>query len=281
MKATKRHDAIERLPAGYHTLFDRAVELFHGDERVRAVWLSGSAARGTIDAASDLDLLIAVADDAHAEFAASWRQWLEHITPTVLAEEQWFAKGSFWSITPGFERFDVVVEPASQVPHTLFATRTEVFDRDGLTARLPPERERGPDAATVAKLVEEWFHFSAMIETILWRDDWLLAAEHLHFLRDLLYKLYVERNQPLPPMGIKRWSEKLTDAQRTTLETLPTSAASHDELVNAHLVISRAFLADAKPLAAQLRVAWPDALDDAATAHLRDVLKLEDPYPTG
>jgi predicted nucleotidyltransferase len=253
--------------------------VFGSDERVRGVWLSGSLARGTADRASDLDLLVAVADDAHDDFAASWRSWLAEITPTVLAEEQWFAKGSFWSITPGFERFDVVVEPVSQVARTLFPVRRVVFDRDGLTELLPPEQQRGRSGATVGKLVQDWFHFSAMLETVLWREDWLLAAEHLHFLRDLVYKLYLESNQPLPAMGLKRWSEKLTAEQRRSLEALPTAAFSQNDLVAAHLAFSRAFLGVAVPLAAELGVEWPAMLASAASEHLRAVLGLADPYP--
>jgi predicted nucleotidyltransferase len=271
---------LKALPFGYHRLFLRAVEVLAADERVRGLWLSGSLARGTADAASDLDLLVAVADESHDEFATAWRTWLGEITPTVLAEEQWFAKGSFWSITPNFERFDVVVEPVSQVATTLFPVRTVVFDHDGLTATLPSERQPGPDPKALSKLIEDWFHFSAMLETVLWREDWLLAAEHLHFLRDLLYKLYVERNKPSPAMGLKRWSEKLTPEQRLTLEGLPTGASSREEVVSAHLAFSHAFLGTATPFADELNIAWPTQLAEAAEAHLRTVLDSGDVYPS-
>ncbi len=268
------------LPTGYRVLYDRAVEVLAADERVRAVWLAGSLARGTADAASDLDLLVAVADDDHEGLAGAWRKWLGQITPTVLAEEQWFAKGSFWSITPGFERFDVVVEAVSQLPTSLFPVRAVVFDRDDLTSVLPPAAERGPSSAAVAKLVEDWFHFSAMLEVLHVRQDWLLAAEHLHLLRDLLYKLYVERNQPLPVSGLKRWSEKLTEEQRSVLAGLPTTVATVEEMTAAHLALASAFLRTARPLAEELGLAWPADLEAAATGHLREVLQVDEPYPS-
>jgi predicted nucleotidyltransferase len=270
---------VAKLPPGYRDLFERALAVLDADARVVGLWLSGSLARGAADEASDLDLLVAVADEHHAEFAASWREWLGAITPTVLAEELWFAKGSFWSVTPAFERFDVVVEAASQVPTTLFPTRVTVFDRGGLSENLPRVVAREPSAATVAKLVEDWFHFSAMAETVLVRQDWLLATEHVHFLRDVLYKLFVESNQPLPAMGLKQWSAKLRPEQRSVLEALPAAVDSAESLVDVHLQFARAFLGAARPLAAHLGVAWPDALEQAATAHLRDVLQISDPYP--
>lgn len=273
---------LARLPAGYRALFDRAVEVFASESHVRGMWLSGSLARGTADVASDLDVLVAVDDEHYDEFATSWRAWLEAITPTVLAEELPFAKGSSWSVTPGFERFDVVVERASDIESTFFRTRLAVFDHDRLTARMPPASPgAGPNPDKVRSLVEQWFHFSAMLETILVRQDWLLADEHLHFLSGLVYQLFVEANAPTPAMGVKQWSAKLSDVQRETMLALPRSARSVPELVTAHLALSRAFIDTAGPLADALGVPWPDALAEAATAHLRDVLHIEEPYPSG
>ena len=270
---------VDRLPPAYRDLLERAVQVVLADERVRGMWLGGSLARGAADAASDLDVFLAVADDHLEAFAASWRELLASITPTVLAEEQWFAKGSFWSITPGYERFDVVIEPASKLPESLFPVRVVVFDRDGLTDRLPTERPRSAAPGAVAKLVEDFFHFTAMGEVILVRGDWLLASEHLHLVRDLLYKLDVEANQPLPPMGLKRWTEKLTPEQADVLAAVPTSAGDRDALVAAHLQLARAFLGTARPLAASLGVEWPDELEAAARAHLREVFGVDEPYP--
>jgi ATP adenylyltransferase len=52
-------------------LFDKAVEIFYGDKRVRAMWLHGAFARGTADAASDLDISVAVVDETCDAFATA------------------------------------------------------------------------------------------------------------------------------------------------------------------------------------------------------------------
>ena len=62
-----------------------------------------------------------------------------------------------------------------------------------------------------------------MLETILVRRDWLLAAEHLHLLRSFVYQLFVEADAPLPPMGLKQWSTKLTEPQQAVLAESTTS----------------------------------------------------------
>ena len=150
-----------------------------------------------------------------------------------------------------------------------------------MTAQLPAATPTAPSPATVAKLVQDWFHFSGMAEVLATHEDWLLGDEHLHFLRDLLYKVYVEANQPLPPMGLKRWSEKLTPDQRNTLLRLPTSVRDVTELAAARVALSTAFLETARPLATRLDVPWPVDLEAAATQHVRDILGIPDPYPGG
>ena len=77
-------EIIGVLEPGYDLLFDRAVSVFERDDRVRALWLSGSLGRGDADAMSDLDLLVAVTDDGLPAFAESWREWLGDITPTLI-----------------------------------------------------------------------------------------------------------------------------------------------------------------------------------------------------
>lgn len=264
------------MPGGYTALYERALAVLGADERVRAVWLGGSLARGTADAASDLDLLVSVTDDAHEAFAGDWRRWLAEITPTVLAEELWFAKGSVYSVTPEFLRLDVVVEPVSAVATTMFRRRVAVLDRDGLAERLPaPDDGPGPSAGEVSRMVREFFRTTGMPEVLTVRQDWLLATEHIHQLRLALYDLYVEANKPAPPMGVKQWSARLTPAQRDAMASLPTGAASVEELADAHVRIAREFLAVARPLVDD----WPHELEAAARAHVRDVLGIDEPYP--
>lgn len=90
-----RPAALAALPGSYGPLFDRAAAVFEADERVRAMWLHGALARGQADAASDMDISVAIADDG---FAASWRDWLAAITPALTARP--IAAGSFYALTP-------------------------------------------------------------------------------------------------------------------------------------------------------------------------------------
>lgn len=271
--------AIAPLPTQYRELFARARELLHADERVRAMWLSGSLARGTADAASDLDVILTIDDEHREDFAGSWRSWLSQITPTVLAEELPFARGSFYSVTPTFTRLDVVVESVSDLVNTFFRTRTVVFDHDGLAERLPaPAAGSGPSGTAVSGLITEFFRVSA-VETILVRDDWLLAREHLHVLSSLIYRLFVEANAPIPAMGVKQWSTKLTVAQQDVLLALPVTATNKEQLAEAQQLAAAVFVTNAEQLARRLGVPWPTHLELAACQHIQQWLEIPDPYP--
>jgi hypothetical protein len=264
-----RPAVIDVLEPGYAALFDRAVAVFEADERVRAVWLSGSLARGDADAMSDLDLLVAIADEGMASFNDSWREWLASITPTLIARPLPFAPGSLYAVTTERLRIDVVAEPVSNVPSSFFRQRLVVFDRDGLDALVPTPNGSGPSVDRVNGLVEEFFRDYGMFPVVLEREDWLLGLEAIHLYRGMLYQLFVEMNAPLPPMGMKQWSAKLTPQQRAVLEVLPTGTATRESVTDAHRTTARAFVHHARLAVEKLGGQWPDELEAATVAYLQ------------
>jgi len=270
---------VSILPTGYQRLFERAVEVLQADARVRALWLAGSFGRGDADAASDLDIIVTVSDIEHEAFTSSSDEWLAAITPTVIAHEIPFIPGSLYTVTPGFERFDVVVESVTDLVTTMFRDRTLVFDKDCIEATLPPHHEMpGPSVDAVLYLIVEYFRTSA-IETITVRGDWLLARQHIHHVSSLVHRLFVESNQPLPMMGVKQWSSRLNEAQQTVLSGLPTNATDLESLREAHLSLAAAFVTNAEALLAHLGGEWPTELETATAAHLQRHLDLPTPHP--
>jgi hypothetical protein len=213
------------VPPGYEPLLASATAVFEADERVRAMWVHGSVARGDADEVSDLDVIVAVRDQALAEFAAGWRERLAGITATVMARSTFGATGSWLSITPGGLRFDLWVEPVSQVGRSEVTDRRLVFDRDGLEALVPAPREPAP--ASQAKLDDLRAWASDCLALCAGGDAGALARlELVHTLRWILYEAMAEANRPLPVIGLKQWSAKLTAAQRRQFEGLPTDKAA-------------------------------------------------------
>jgi hypothetical protein len=262
---------VDRSPAplaalvpSYRPIFDRLLTVCEGDERIRALWLSGSLAKGTADGGSDLDCLLAIRDPDFDEFAARWREWLAAITPTLLARELPFARGAFYSTTTGCERLDVVCEPVSKLPATQFRYRQVVFGRDGLDSAVPaPDPRQGPDLDRLRWMVEEFFRVEAIAPFMLnQRRDYLCVVKGVQDLQGMLYQVFVECNQPQPPMGVKQWSARLTPEQRQILTALPVAAPERDSLVAGLRAVVNAMRTAGRAAVTGCGCSWPVDLDN-------------------
>jgi predicted nucleotidyltransferase len=274
MTGRERPAVIEALAPGYGRLFERTLAVLAADERVRAVWLSGSVARGEADAGSDLDFIVTVSDDEHASFAAEWQTWLAAITDTVLAKPLGFAPGSFYSVTPDWHRLDVIVERAGDVGHSMFRTRQAVLDRDGLASLVPAEEPApAPSAEKVGALVEEFLRSYGLLPVVVARGDWLAGLEGLHLLRTTLYWLFVEASAPHRVTGAKRMSEKLSVEHRRVLEGLPTGEATREGVIEGHLALVGAFREHIPAVCERLGAPWPHRFERATYAHVERQLE--------
>jgi hypothetical protein len=274
VKVDRTPAPLDALPASYRLLFDRVLATCENDLRIRALWLSGSLAKGTVDSGSDLDTLIAVRDVDFDDFVALWRDWLSSITPTLMARELPFAPGSFYSTTTNCERLDVIAERVSSLAETQHRYRRVVFDRDGLDATVPaPEPIPGPDPAKLLAIVEEFFRILAISPFMLdQRRDYLVVQEGVHTLRRLLYDVLVESNQPLPPMGIKQWSAKLTHEQHAIMRALPAATADRDSLVPALQAVVEAMRTAGRRAAVSSGCQWPAPVEARVMAFFNDAM---------
>jgi hypothetical protein len=83
----------------------------------------------------------------------------------------------------------------------------------------------------------------------------------------MLYQLFVESNQPMPPMGVKQWSAKLTPAQRECCAELPPPRAEHQSVLDAMRAAASAFRSQARRILAEHGAPWPSELDEAVIAY--------------
>lgn len=267
-------EAIRPLPPAYHRLFDRAVGIARSDQRIRALWLSGSVARGTADPASDLDLLLAVADDAYEEFVAEAQSWLQTITPTLLIKQIPSEKLILTSLDGELCRLDVVAEAASTLGESPFRARTVVFDRDGLDDRVPaPEPRPGPDRARMTAIAEEFWRVQAIFPVMVeGRRDLLCAQSGLHISTQMLIDLFIESNQPQPLGGVKHFASRLTAEQRAALESVPQYGPDRGRLVPAARALTTAMDTAGRAAAERVGADYPDRLATAVMTALAGIV---------
>lgn len=267
--------ALEPLPAPYHRHFERVLDVIGPDERIRGLWLSGSLARGAADAGSDLDLVLAVRDEDFDEFADGWPDWLAGITPTLLAKELPRSRLIIYALAEDLCRIDVVAEPVSRVASSPHRRRIPVIDRDGLTESIPaPELGAGPDRGKITAMITEFWRIQANFPAMInGRQDLLCANSGVHVSGQMLYDLFVETNQPLPPMGVKQFTSRLRPEQAEVLRALPTCAPGDRRLlINADLAVCEAMADAGRAAAERVGAEYPERISAAVLAHLHATL---------
>lgn len=244
MMIDTRPAAIAVLPPAYHELYAAVIGAVADDDRVRAVWLSGSLARGDADVGSDLDLILAIRDDDFFRFVAGWRDWLTAVTPVLVAHQIPGSNLVFYSLTERLCRVDGVVEPVSRLVESPHRTRVVVLDRDGLDARVPaPTVGRAPDPARITTIITEFWRIQAIFPAMVdGRGDLLSAKLGVQTAWQLLYDVFLESNQPLPTTGVKQ--------------------------VSADAVVCQAMSTAGRAAAQRVGADYPERIADQVTAHL-------------
>jgi hypothetical protein len=256
--------AIAPLEPGYDALLARVTGSLRADPRVRAVWLSGSVGRGLADGGSDLDLVVTVTDPAPFRDPAVWAVADAVITIPIAG-----GQGLAFTTRAGL-RLDVVLETSDEVGSSPYSHRLRVFDRDESTPPTPAAPQRAPDVGRMQALVTEVLRQSAIFPAaVVARADWLLGRVAVFNYQQLLYELFVEANQPLPPMGVKQWSNRLTAEQRDVLAGLPAPTVDPDSVVAAMGAVREAIRAHGRAALEAAGGTWPAEVDDAVAAYWR------------
>ena len=256
-------EAIAPLEDGYAALLARVAAALEGDHRVRALWIAGSVGRGVADAGSDLDLVVTVVEvEAFAE-AAVWAL----VDPVITIPIPGLA-GCFAFTTRAGLRVDVVLETPADLAGSAYTRRVCVFDRDGLVVPVPSVEQPGPDITWMHAVVVEFLRQSAIFPAaVVAREDWLLGQVAVHQYRQMLYDLLAESNRPRPETGVKQWSSRLTDAQRSLLAGLPVPEAERDSVVRAMRATRGALRTHGRSALEDAGGVWPVEVDDAMTAY--------------
>lgn len=149
-----------------------------------------------------------------------------------------------------------------------------MIDRDDLDRLVPAAVPGpGPNRAKITMIMEEFWRQQAIVPSMIdGRGDLLCALSGVQNAAQMLYDVFVESNQPLPPMGVKQFSRRLTRDQRRVLEALPSVGPDRELLIIAHAAVRRAMADAGRRAGERVGARYPQRLADAVTAHLTDSL---------
>ena len=258
-------EAIAPLEPGYGGLLARLASALERDERVRALWLAGSVGRGVADAGSDLDVVATVTSVQDFVDPTSWSVLDPLITTAIPG-----MPGCFAFTTRDALRVDVVLETPADLAETSYRSRIRVFDHDGLALPAATNAEPGPDPDRMQAIVVEMLRQAAIFPAaVVAREDWLLGQQAVHNYGVMLYQLFVESNAPLPPMGVKQWSSRLTEEQRRILTELVPPRARRDDVIVAMRAMRTTICTHGRAVLEASGGVWPAVADEAMHAYWR------------
>jgi len=240
---------------------------------VDALLLGGSLGRGEGDAWSDVDLIVVTPPAAHAAFVEAVRAWAAQVAEPVLWRQVYPGLPLFHAVTAGYLRYDITVTTLERVTESADRVRPLV-DKVAALDRLPRSRERPPvSARAVEDVVEEFLRILGLLPVGVGRGDYAAVSAGVGLLRHQLQALMILEQRPVTPPGALALRRVLPCADLATLTGLAgLSATTRETGVAASLAVAEVFLRRARPLAASIGAAWPDALEVAVRSHLARAL---------
>ena len=257
---------------------EQAALILHKDERIRLLWLTGSLAKGTADAQSDVDLRVAVRAADFATIDQWWQDLLNQVAPLVW-KHRWPGppdEAILGAITADYLRFDVVVQSTRDTrSRTLEAARL-IFDKDGEAEHFPLTTPPAHDPyAHLSVLVEEFIRLLGMLPIVVERNDVPIGMEGQLALHSMLISLLLlENGIDRGTSGKRHVAAFLNEEQRAILAQVPSLAPTMESLVQGRVAYGRLFLPRARRLMEALGQVYPEDFEAATKRHLWETLGL-------
>ncbi len=257
----------------HRSLLDRAQRFLSDDSRIDAVWLAGSLARGTGDALSDVDLLVCCAADQLDAVSHDIVRNAGTIAPVLLANS--LVGGRVVSLVlEGWKRLDFSLTGREQLGLYDPGSHVSLFNRAGVKLTGQHRGTYQPSADAVLSLVREFLRVLGLAAVVAGREEYVVLMSGVEQLRGMTVNLMLEENAiaPWARGGHLSRRQLLTAAQYGALESLPPLSADRQSTLANHEALAALFLPLARRVAADAGAAWPEALEAATRAYLREQL---------
>ncbi len=269
-------------------MFDLILEVARGDERIRAVILSGSRANPNAprDFFQDFDVVYVVTDAAPFWKNLEWiRQFGELMIlqmPEDMGEPLPKEDGSFgylMQFTDG-NRIDLTICPPDKLGERLQdSLGVLLLDKDGTIGPLPPPDEsdylpKPPSAKAFADCCNEFWWVCPYVAKGLWRQEFPYARHMLdQAVRDELMKMLawhigLKTQFTLNPGKMGKYFQRYLEPELWDLLLKTYAGGSYEQTWEALLAMGVLFRTAARTVAGHFGFEYPQEDDERVTAHL-------------
>jgi predicted nucleotidyltransferase len=255
-------------------LIERIKRKLQNDQRVRALFLSGSFGCGTADQYSDVDLLLITDHGKQEEFLRSWPDILGSINEVVFWQSPIPAAPLLNAITSDWLRCDLLVLDPDQLKISSQKSLKVLLDESNLYATLPAEDPMEGGSSKLMAIVNEFIRVFGLAPVAIGREEYVVAVTGAGLLRSSLIQLFLEENG-IRGAGALHLKRLLTREQMDILEKMPGVDANRQSVIEASVKCARVFLPRAKKLAEKLLVPWPEGFEAATLRYLNKELGIQ------
>jgi hypothetical protein len=239
------------------------------------LYLSGSHARGTEDAFSDLDLVLVSDPSHHPSVRDQTRVLLGQIAPLVMFRASNGPTTTLVNaVTVDWDRIDLLLEPKDRFLNRASSSIRPLHDPAGLATGL---RFSAEDTALLGRRIayttEEFIRVLGLLPVGLGRREYVLCTLGAGHLRDHLITLMKAKAGTLGE-GALHLSRSISATDMAVLTDLPVAHPDRDSVITLHLALARAFLPRARAWHDGHQLDWPLGFEMATKAHLSRTLDL-------
>ena len=269
-------DKFELPDRSYNDLFEAIADWAREQNRVEAMFFSGSIAKGNADEFSDLDLVVVAEDpDFYPNLIEEVRMVIDRIETVVLENPHLPIMGiSILSlITAKWHRVDLAF--GSSKSGILSQRLVPILDPkkhwEESTLELEPPPASGEE---ITSLVNEFLRVLGLSVVVTGRGDVHVAHDGANLLRNMLIELMLME----PPRRLRPSAKKLLpvldDDQQAALVGLPPIADDVNAINNFTAAVTAVFFQRARALVASLGCTWPTEFEAATRLYLRGTIDI-------
>jgi predicted nucleotidyltransferase len=213
--------ALDPIEARHAAVLQNLIEVAEADDRVVAAWLQGSRADGTADPFSDIDLYLAISDEAYESFDRI--EFIERAA-RVLVHAELPGNLGVVCLVQGPVKLDLLVEKISAIGQMQRPAAKMLVDKDDVEAKLVTgwTPDRNDVANEVDRLLRMTYQGASWPIRLLRRGQWMTHAySELTLIHNMIVPLLLAPNDlrafQRNPMTRERL---LSDAEREEIDAL-------------------------------------------------------------
>ena len=251
------------------------VDKAESDERILAVWLEGSLAKGTADRYSDIDIHLLIAEKDKEAFQSRLESWLSDVQPLVLFRET-FSGQMVTCITTAGLRLDVWLHATDIISlerakvHVLAAAEGCIQFKEACR-----NKESKDVSTTLTQHFNEFWRVLAILPTVLGRQECIAGFMGTTFLVMSLTEVLIIGNGNQRDRGVKNINAFVPRALREEIETALTMQSINTEsIAKTHLRLTAIMQQYGPDIAKQHGVIYPLALEKAVLNYVSRELQI-------